>query len=181
MLKNNFLKSTLEACCAQYYGWTKKECLIEGGKVAAESGKFYVNYEKKHCVQDCLNDGKTKMAAGICNNPGGLVFSWMTLYDTAEACCKDKLFWVPLEECIATSSGGSLTPITYVGSSGWYMASDGKDCVQDCNENSGPQCVPTKGKWEHKYTTSTACCKAKFDWLMDDRDVCKTARTYTNE
>ena len=122
------------------------------------------------------------MAAGACTNPGGSAESWHTLYDTAEKCCKDKLFWVPLEECMIKSSSGdsSSTVTVYVGSGDWYVAPDGKDCVQDCNEDSGSQCTPTRGDWEEKYKSSVACCKKNFDWLTDDRDVCKTARTYTN-
>jgi len=181
ILNNGFFKASLDACCKAYFNWDYQACLVEAGGAAAETGKFYVDYIKKHCVQDCLEDGKTNMAAGACTNPGGSADTWKTLYADAKMCCKNKLWYLPAETCEAQSLGGSLTTVTYVGSGKWYMASDGKDCVQDCNENSGPQCEPTRGNWEHKYESSAACCKKHFNWLMEDKDVCKTARTYTND
>ena len=180
VLNNGFCKASLDACCKAYFNWDYQACLVEAGGAAAETGKFYVDYIKKHCIQDCLENGKTNMAAGACTNPGGSADTWKTLYADAKMCCKNKLWYVPAETCEAQSLGGSLTSVTYVGSSHWYMASDGKDCVQDCNENSGPQCKPTRGNWEHKYESSAACCKKHFNWLMEDTDVCKTARTYTD-
>lgn len=174
VLKNGYLKSTLEACCATYYDWVKSECLVAGGKAEAESGKFYVDYVKRYCVQDCLEGGKS--ALSTCTNPGGTADTWQETYEDAKDCCKHKLYYVPQEECVAKSVNGPQA--TVVGTLKWYVASDDSDCVQDCATNTGSACVPTKGTWGTKYADAKSCCKAHFGWLEEDMSVCKTARSY---
>lgn len=178
MLKNNFLSSSLEACCKRYYGWDREACLVAGGQAAAESGEYVVNYEKGFCYQDCLKVGSSLGAA--CTNPADeLPQSWQTKYKDAASCCKGKLWWEPQEECIAKSEQGENAVVTYVGSLKWYRNSEGSDCVQDCAEDAGDACVPTEGDWEKKWNTLTQCCKQHFDWLEVDAENCKTARSYT--
>jgi len=73
------------------------------------TNKWYVNQEEQLCQQDCLEDP----SAPTC---GGAVEAWNGLYDSAEACCAYKLYWIPSATCVKQSM---LQPVT--GSKKWYV------------------------------------------------------------
>jgi hypothetical protein len=73
------------------------------------TNKWYVNQDEQICQQDCLEDP----SAPTC---GGAVEAWNGLYDSAEACCAYKLYWIPSATCVHQSM---LKPVT--GTKKWYV------------------------------------------------------------
>jgi hypothetical protein len=62
------------------------------GEAVAGSSKYYVDWVRGKCVQDCDGDAPC----------GGLAPSWITVkQDSIETCCSFHLFWMPEESCIA--------------------------------------------------------------------------------
>ena len=68
-----------------------------------------MNQDEEVCQQDCLEDPSSPTC-------GGAVESWNSLYDTAEACCAYKLFWLSPSTCVQQSLLQEAT-----GSEKWYV------------------------------------------------------------
>jgi hypothetical protein len=137
-----------------------------------------VNQEEQLCQQDCLEDS----SAPTC---GGAVEAWNGLYDSAEACCAYKLYWIPSATCAKQSM---LQPVT--GSKKWYVdwvlqkvrfysiiVTDCHlylsymiffpQCVKDCE--SGGNCGGLAKTFNTLYDDVENCCSQLF-WK--DRSKC---------
>jgi len=151
------IMSSLEECCDRYFSWDTNTCMMLGGATISDyaSEKFYVNYMKESCEQDCQENTSGK-------NCGGLVPSWKTLYENAADCCEQKLFWVEESKCISDST---LTPATAPAGSGEYYKK-GEKCVKDCETGSGDSsCGGLAERWDDTFTTAADCCSEKVWWV----------------
>lgn len=81
------------SCCANKFWWDRENCLVQTtGEAVAGSSKYYVDWVRGKCVQDCDGDAPC----------GGLAPSWITVkQDSIETCCSFHLFWMPEDSCIA--------------------------------------------------------------------------------
>eukprot|EP00956_Cyclotella_meneghiniana_P013945 scaffold20531_cov67-Cyclotella_meneghiniana.AAC.1 len=81
------------SCCANKFWWDRENCLVQTtGEAFAGSAKYYVDWVRGKCVQDCDGDAPC----------GGLAPSWITVkHDSVETCCSSHLYWVAKENCIA--------------------------------------------------------------------------------
>jgi len=157
MKRGGFTKNSLEECCDFYYSWEKTKCLQLGGAQTSEfaTDKFYVNYYKESCEQDCEEDTAGK-------NCGGLVPTWKTLFDSAEDCCETKLSWVEESTCQAEST---LTPATAPAGSGKYYRK-GNKCMKDCKTGTGDsECGGLAQNWDKPlFTSASNCCTERVWW-----------------
>lgn len=107
-----WLYDNVESCCSNYFHWSLDECLlVSGGSSGASpgTGKWYVNHKDSVCQRDCAKEDG--------DSCGGTAKRWETpLYDSAAACCKEKLSWISLPVCEAKS-----TSTTAVGSFLWFV------------------------------------------------------------
>ena len=88
-----YLFDTLEDCCEKYFNWDLNNCLGSSGTPVTGSNEWYVNYDAKTCVQDCVG-------ASPC---GGLAEgSWVETFNTKEACCDAKLWYEA--QCVRTNA-----------------------------------------------------------------------------
>ncbi|KAL7524078.1 hypothetical protein ACHAXR_001742, partial [Thalassiosira sp. AJA248-18] len=153
-----WLYDDIASCCDHYYHWAYTDCRIASGEsnaISLATGKWYI------CQQDCPDEE----GGGPC---GGFGKS-DTLYDSVEACCKDKLSWIPSATCQAQS-----TLLHVAGSSLWFVDwAIGKadtnsfnfsfglfhlQCVKDCVVSSEPDCGGMAQKWDQLFTNSNDCC-----------------------
>ena len=81
-----------ETCCANKFWWDRENCLAQTtGEAVAGSAKYYVDWVRGKCVQDCDGDAPC----------GGLAPSWITVkHDSIETCCSFHLYWMDKETCI---------------------------------------------------------------------------------
>jgi len=143
----NWLENDIESCCKRNFNWAYNDCvyLSSGSLNLAATNKWYVNHQDKICQQDCPKEG-----GGPC---GGLVDQWNTLFDTAAACCEEKLSWIASPTCESVST---LSPV--VGTSQWYVDWSLKKCVKDCADSSDVNCGGLASQFDPKYGSSSECC-----------------------
>ncbi|KAL7460889.1 hypothetical protein ACHAXS_001324 [Conticribra weissflogii] len=93
---STWMYENLESCCKARYSWNLNDCIgMSGISSTVGSNKWYPDWKKYVCVQDCVG-----------NSPcGGLAKNWDPIYNTAESCCDNKLKWVT--ECVTKSVGSS--------------------------------------------------------------------------
>ena len=147
--------ATPEECCQKMFGWLNTDiCVAMSNGAAHFSDQWYVDWVSMKCVKDCdPNDGMP------C---GGSPAISVTLYESAELCCKNKLFWIGTNNCVANSNGAAAQ-----GSTKWYIDwVDGGKCVKDCVGN--PPCGGLKEVWDQDYSSASACCSA-IPWVPSDR------------
>jgi hypothetical protein len=90
------LYTTLQKCCEANVPWDEDACFYNSkGAAAPGTLKYYVDWSKMKCVQDCPDT-----AAAPC---GGIAESWDTLFASSTACC-DRLTWVKRQDCIYTGA-----------------------------------------------------------------------------
>ena len=93
------LFSTSEECCTKMVPWVATEACVAESIPLAFTGtdKWYVSYyPDTKCVQDCPNENSSTC--------GGVVLeSHQELFENPSSCCTEKLFWVPLEDCLFDS------------------------------------------------------------------------------
>jgi hypothetical protein len=147
----------IEGCCKKYYSWDVNSCIVKsGGTVTIEyTNKWYVSQDEQICQQDCLEDP----SAPTC---GGAVEAWNGLYDSVEACCAYKLYWIPSATCVHQSI---LKPVT--GTKKWYVDWVLQKCVKDCD--SGDSCGGLAKTFNTLYDDVEICC-GKLFWK--DRSKC---------
>ena len=142
------------ACCAAKLsslaaGLCQANSLANG--TYAGTNKWYVDYQKNKCVQDCATS-----TAGC----GGIIEDSATsLYASAAACCAAKLSYLNAGICETTSSGGTIS-----GSSKWYVDYENQKCVKDCPAD-GAMCGGLADSWVTLYADESACCAAKFSYI----------------
>ena len=88
------LYESIEDCCLYGLSWLSKgACFSSSGSgmdlTGLGSNKYYIDYVKEQCAQDC--DGPAPC--------GGLAQQWNILYETAEQCC-DRISWVSRSDCL---------------------------------------------------------------------------------
>lgn len=142
-------------CCENRLPWTSTSICeaLSTDTTPTGSSKWYVDWQLEKCVEDCDSS-----IAGTC---GGIVTSGhVTLHDSADSCCSDKLSWVPSQICEADSMN---TPATVTGSNEWYVDYRLGLCVQDCKGSS--PCGGLAKNWDETYGSAGQCCAQKLWWL----------------
>jgi len=161
-LTGNFIYGTLESCCNAFYSWSFTECMKLGGATSATyaTNEFYVDYTSMSCKQSC-EVGTAAVGTAPQLNCAGIAPSWMTVFATAELCCKGKLWWLGASACVADST---LIPATAGAWGGdWYKK--GQKCVKDCDVGSDSQCGGMAERWDEVFSSSSACCTNKLWWV----------------
>jgi len=99
---------TKEQCCREKLFWIPLTTCTGGSSsnssatssnssaIIGGSSRWYIDWVRFKCVQDC-----PKTLSPSC---GGLADSWAINpnYGTKEACCRDKLSWIPLANCTSS-------------------------------------------------------------------------------
>ncbi|KAL7460409.1 hypothetical protein ACHAXS_000861 [Conticribra weissflogii] len=156
-----WMHEMLESCCTKNYGWRYNDCIAarssssSRGSTATSVGsnKWFVNYNNTKCVQDC-NDPQYASCRGLAS-------PWEMLYDTANNCCKGKVYWVLSAICVSL-----LTRNNFDGTGKWYVDWEAQDCVMDC-ESIGPSCGGFAEPWDDLYASASECCKQRLPWKND--------------
>jgi len=152
---------TAEKCCAAKLNWIDAAACA-GASVGTSAGavapvtataatgtnKWLVDYTGKKCEQ------------GIVEAKPGL-----SLYDTMEDCCANKLSYITKELCHARSDGGD-------GHSGKYYPVAGEDvCKKDCPATLGAPCAGSPSDLSAPlYDDPEACCSNSLGWV--DAESC---------
>jgi len=167
---------TIEECCENYFKWDMDDCIVKsGGKLAnVAQNEWYVDFEKKTCKQNCLQDtGETQYGvAGL--NCGGLAPMWERLYPTVQDCCRNNLEFISLSVCVAESKP---PPSIARGTTRWYVSYTGEKCVQDCSneENKIAGIVSCGGIVRDAsvklFDSPTICCQETLPWIPTDACV----------
>eukprot|EP00804_Cyclotella_cryptica_P017072 CCRYP_003317-RA/>CCRYP_003317-RA protein AED:0.06 eAED:0.06 QI:0/1/0.5/1/1/1/2/198/460 len=76
-----WMHSTLDSCCKKNYSYNLSSCT--GAAASSGSLKWYMSWDAKKCVQDCVG-------AAPC---GGAANSWDLTYDTQSKCCSERMWW----------------------------------------------------------------------------------------
>eukprot|EP00956_Cyclotella_meneghiniana_P020495 scaffold36305_cov35-Cyclotella_meneghiniana.AAC.6 len=87
------LYDSIEDCCLRGLSWLSKgACFSASGMdlTGLGSNKYYIDYEKEQCVQDC--DGPAP-CGGVLND------KWKTLFHTGDECCA-QIPWIPKSDCL---------------------------------------------------------------------------------
>jgi len=96
---SQWVYSDVKSCCERHYSWAYNGCIVDsdsdGTITALGTNKWYVNYQKQVCKQDCFE------GSDAC---GGLAKTWDKLFNTAADCCSIKLHWVDSKTCRGDST-----------------------------------------------------------------------------
>jgi hypothetical protein len=133
-------------CCNEEFSW------IDNGLCAARSEgnaveQYWPDQMNGKCVKDSVEQAKDLS---------------VPLFDTAEACCKERMSWVLLEKCVVEADGGTFSP---QGTGKYYVK--GNECVKDCEAGSGTDCGGlAEPGWEEDslVDTKSACCSTNLSW-----------------
>lgn len=166
--------ATAEACCTSKLGWVDKDSCktkSENGVNAPATGssKWYANYNDKKCAKDCAVATANPECAGILDSTEG-----KPMFDTLEACCKDRFGYVDVNLCTAMSNGSGHT-------NKFYPDQGAGICHQDCTGAAPCNGSPTDLSVP-LYDTAEACCKSSVGWAK--AEVCQqlpVATQGTNE
>mmetsp|Transcript_20570 Transcript_20570/g.42774 ORF Transcript_20570/g.42774 Transcript_20570/m.42774 type:complete len:639 (-) Transcript_20570:133-2049(-) len=150
-----WMYDSAEECCTRYYSWDLGACVTNSGGTAVESAtrKWYVLDGEEKCVQDC----EVNASEPTC---GGLANPWDSLFASSSDCCSQKVSWVSLNVCDATSQGQTPT-----GSSKWYVDWDNLKCVMDCEGSSS--CGGLAEPHYALHVNKAACCSTQLSWDTD--------------
>lgn len=152
------LYDTISECCRQKLGWLDANvCASSSNPSGGNTGKFYVDYAGLKCAQDC--DSVNGLP---CMGPPSSASGFpAALYNTAESCCKEKLQWLDLGQCVADTNGASSQAL---GSEQWYVDWNRNlgTCVKDCLGNA--PCGGLKQNWETAYISASDCCTTAIPW-----------------
>ena len=107
------------------------------------------------CVQDCKT-GFEDHCGGLREN------NFVSIYDTAEACCAAKFNQIDSSLCEARSKGG-YTNKFYVN----YLENK---CSKDCKEGTGACAGSPDDSSLKLYDSAESCCSSVLGWL--DQDLC---------
>mmetsp|Transcript_35828 Transcript_35828/g.76501 ORF Transcript_35828/g.76501 Transcript_35828/m.76501 type:complete len:691 (+) Transcript_35828:139-2211(+) len=149
--------ATAEQCCASHYGSLNQEYCVEisGGGTWGGTGKFYLDSSENICVKDC--DGSAPCGGVVKEN-------WVSLYNTIEDCCSNKLSSLPQAHCVSQSTPGST------GTNLWFVSHSDNICKKDC-EGSGSECGNyVNGELDD---TAASCCSDQLSWIAD-QEYCKS-------
>jgi len=143
----HWLENDIASCCKRHFNWAYNDCVSHSGDSPnlVATNKWYVNHQEGICQQDCPEEGGVPC--------GGLVDQWNKLFDTAAACCKDKLYWIASPTCESVST---LSPVA--GTSEWYVDWSLKKCVKDCADSSDANCGGIASPSDPPYGSSSECC-----------------------
>ena len=153
-------------CCESRLSWISSSvCEAQSNlQDPTGTGEWYVDYQLEACVTDC-----PKSSGATC---GGVVSSaHVILHASADACCADKLGWVPSANCVA---GSTNSAVAVTGSNDWYADHKLGKCVQDCKDTSNASCGGLAKGWDETFNSAGACCSAKLWWLEKRSDCIKS-------
>ena len=91
-----WMYESLADCCKAYYGWQEGfvKCIASGGGDEPTSSpiteSWYINWDSFECVRSCEG-------AKPC---GGMHQPWDTLHSTKAECCKKRMPWKVLGDCV---------------------------------------------------------------------------------
>ena len=139
------------SCCDEEYSWIDSD-LCAARSELTPLNKYWPDQQNGKCVKDSDEE------AGDLSVP---------LFDTAEACCKERMNWVSLAKCVAESDGSTLA----LQGSGKYYVKNNK-CVKDCAEGTGTDCGGLAETWEEITfaPSKSICCSTSLWWV--ERDEC---------
>ena len=117
---------------------------------------WYVDYSLSPPHGECVMSCETSQGS-LC---GGIADIWDDVYDTAEVCCEQKLWWRKLKQCVP---GMTLRLF----SEQWYV---------DYERGSGGQCaINLDGErpveWEEYYPSAEMCCDEELWWMSKPQCV----------
>merc|ERR1712032_823869 len=144
---DGWLQPTIESCCKRYYPWvSSSECLVAtSGDPLAITGSFKWYVYGGVCKQDC--------AAELSGTCGGFADNWNELFDSASACCAEKLPWVYTPICLARSTNSDVD-----GTNQWFVDYTIVKCVKDCDDSSDRDCGGVSSPWNQLYSSVSECC-----------------------
>ena len=143
---------SISDCCNKEFSWIDNDlCAARSEGNAVD--KYWPDQINGKCVKDSVEQAKDLS---------------VPLFDTPEACCKERMSWVLHEKCVAEADGGSFN---YQGTNKYYVQS-GK-CVKDCEAGSGTDCGGFATQWDPLSESKSACCNERLWW--DELSDCLAA------
>lgn len=130
-------------CCTAEFSWIDND-LCAARSEGSTTEKYWPDQINGRCIKDSITQAEDLS---------------VTLFDSAEVCCKEEMSWVLLEKCVAEADGGSFS---YTGTDKYYVK--GGECVKDC-EGSGTDCGGFATQWDPKEDSKSACCSKRLWWV----------------
>lgn len=86
----------------------------------------------------------------------------VTIYESADECCAERIFWLTKEACLVASGIDSDSSVagTYKFYVDWII----QRCVKDCN--GPPPCRGLAQTWDELYSSPGECCE-KLSYLPE--------------